>query len=504
MSQLPTELVVKIFEFALPSADLTLYGVSYVRTLYAIRLIAKRWQEIVDGTPTFWKFVISILPPHVNEATLSRSGNSPLTVIYSTERSDIGHDHPSAQDFVDSLAHTFHRWSAYNGPVVSGYFDKQAPHLRAIVLWQGETYIPVLELLGGNATNLRHVALSDMSVRWRTGLFARLKVLELRCVSDTNHKLTATHLLDALRASPGLEHLDLDCGSVTIDHPPSLPIITLPRLRYIHFVNCTNGFAGAILRQIRAPSCTYLSLDFEEEQSLPIFLNEDFGPLEELLRTIHSRNGSSGITFDSGSYFSWDSPAEGVRPVPTFSVYMLSGAKIPCISWVERILQDGPGFSICFDDDSAVDLEVLESMESMRCITRVEIRDVWVVEKYLLVLKFIGEPLSTDPVSPSLPCLRELLLTGTEWTTQSVLDMVRSRFSSPLWESTERTPLTISIPRGAFEYEGSEIRPIRDVITLSRIRETDGVECVRFVGSEELDGTLAIIWDEKTSAPVWG
>ncbi|KIO26488.1 hypothetical protein M407DRAFT_24209 [Tulasnella calospora MUT 4182] len=257
-----------------------------MRTLYAIRLIAKRWQEIVDGTPAFWKFVMPTLPPHVNEAAISRSASGPLAIMYGNK----------------------------NGPVVSGYLDKPAAHLRKIVLGQGISCIPVLDLLGGNATNHRPVDLSDVSIPWKTGLFARLKVLKLRFDLDPKHKLTTTHLLDALWASPGLEHLGIDFLRVTIDYPASLPVITYPHLRYIDFDYCNDEFAGAILHQSEhcpAPTSPCTCHQSASRTNLPIFLNEYFGPLQYLFRTIYSRNGSSEIT--PGGAFERRSPADLLR-----------------------------------------------------------------------------------------------------------------------------------------------------------------------------------------------
>lgn len=89
---------------------------------------------------------------------------------------------------------------------------------------------------------------------------------------------------------------------------------------------------------------------------------------------------------------------------------------------------------------------------------------------------------------------------GAKWTAQGILGIVRLRFDQLLWEGTERTPLAISMSRGAFTSRGRP-RPILDLSALAKIRETDGVDRVQFVGPEELDGTLAIIWDEEASAP---
>ncbi|KAG8915130.1 hypothetical protein FRC00_007560 [Tulasnella sp. 408] len=383
-----------------------------------------------------------------------------------------------------------------------------APHLQTIILTERGTSIEALDLLGGSAKHLRHVDLPGIPIRWRAGLLAQLKVLKLVQVSQGEFELTTTHLLEILRASPDLEHLELRDMHGPIDHPPSSPVITHTRLRFIKLYNCGQNFAGAILRRIRAPSCNEFYVDevvTNVEQDLLISLNEDLRNFKELLRATHSQNGSSGITLDEEE-FGWNSLLEDVAEhLPTFrvSLCLYNLMIIPCIEWVKDLIQDNPGLAIRFYPGASITQEVLDSIRPMRCVTRLEIRrslwrDYW--SRSLLALKLIGEPLNTNPSSPPLPYLQELHLTDAEWPLQSVLDMVRSRFNPSLWENTERTPLTIKMPRGASPAN----RLIFDLTTLKAIRETDGVERAQFVGSEKLDGTLAITWDEKKSIPTFG
>ncbi|KIO16010.1 hypothetical protein M407DRAFT_34356 [Tulasnella calospora MUT 4182] len=502
--QLPTEILAEIFRLVLPSVDFFPYVVeveslAYVRMLYGMRLIGKRWQEIIDGTPTFWTFVLSALPPHINKATINCSDTGPLTIIYATRDFANGYNHPSAKDFLDAMEETFPRWSAYIGPCVAGYIDRPAPNLQTIVLWDpSESDTGAFDLLGGSTTNLRHVDLSRIHIQWETGFLTQLKVLRLAYVFHGD--LTTTQFFDTLRASPGLEQLRLDDMYATIDHPPSLPAVTLPRLRYIQFYRCPHDFTGAILRQIRALSCSDFNLNILlDDEGLHEFLNDGMGPFEELLHAIHERNGSSEIRLDM-SDFEWDSSGEGVENHPTFSVFILCHSPVPCIHWVKRILQSDPGLGIRFISRTSLLPEVFESFAPMRCVTRVEIGDIWGRDRFLVALRFIGEPQRANPSLPSLPCLRELVMTGTRWTAQDLLDTVPSRFNSQLWEDIEPTLLTITLPRGAFDSEG-EPQPILDFATLARIRGVNGVECVRFVGADDLDGTLAITWDEDASAP---
>ncbi|KIO15654.1 hypothetical protein M407DRAFT_34385 [Tulasnella calospora MUT 4182] len=508
ISQLPTELLAEMIRLALPSVDIMLPHMDvcvfvHVRGLYTMRLIAKQWQEIIDGTPTFWTYVLSTLPPHVNKATISRSGTCPLTIISAAMTSDNVDNHPSTDNFLGSLAHTYPRWSAYIGPVVSGYLDKPAAHLQTIILGEGHG-TEAFELLGGSTTGLRHVDIRKAPIQWKAGLFTQLKVLKLEKVFSDG--LTTTHLLEILRASPCLEHLELSLmHAAAIDHPPSSPVITFPHLRHIYFYLCRGDFIGAILRHIQAPACLQFNLTISlryGEPKLPRFLNEDLWTFKELLRAIHNRYGSSEIILDSG-HFEWNSPAPGARDHPAFSVFIFCRLPVPCIQWVENILQSDRGLSICFNCHTNMPREVYEILAPMQCVTRVEIDNTLIRQEVLIALGFAGEPQSANPSLPSLPCLRELVLGGRNWTAQNLLDMVRSRFNSRLWEGTGRTPLTISLPRRAF---GPRIYPqaFVDLTTLAEIRGTDGIECVQFVGPEDLDGRLAITWNEETSAPAWG
>lgn len=137
----------------------------------------------------------------------------------------------------------------------------------------------------------------------------------------------------------------------------------------------------------------------------------------------------------------------------------------------------------------------------MRCVTRMDLKRTWTVNEFLLILEFIGKPLRADPSLPLLPYLQELLLSGIERSAQDLLNTVHSRFNSVSWEGIERTPLTINIPRAPFSLTGSP-QPILDLTTLMKIQESEGVEGVELVGSKDLDGILAITWDERSSRAV--
>lgn len=512
ISTLPTELLVEIIRLALPPVEFMLPELEFcaflhVQRLYTMRSVAKRWQEIIDEIPLFWTFVVSTLPSHVNEATIRRSGTGPLAIVHARERvfDTYSDAWPSLEDFLDPLAYTFPRWSAYSGLVASKYFDKPAPQLQKIILTQSTWSTAPLELLGGSAPNLRHVHLSNLSIRWKAGLFAGLNVLKLENVE--NEGLTTMYLLDILHASPCLEHLELALMAATVDNGPAYSqAITLPNLRSIHFRRCDDSFTRAILRPIRAPSCIGLYLDVTlngSELGVLAFLDEDLQPFRELLHVTHIHNGSSEISLYDDN-FEWESFGGGdVEDEFSFSVSITCNNQSLCIRWAEGILQNDANLSIQFNLKNNVNQQLLETISPMRCVTRMDLKRTWTVNEFRLILEFIGKPLSADPSLPSMPYLQELLLSGIEWSAQDLLNMVHSRFNSVSWEGIERTPLTINIPREPFSLTGSP-QPILDLTTLMKIRESEGVEGVRLVGFEDLDGILAITWDERSSRAVRG
>ncbi|KIO27887.1 hypothetical protein M407DRAFT_22939 [Tulasnella calospora MUT 4182] len=502
ISQLPTELLAEIIRLALPSVEFDAMCADdragfHVKELYAMRLVAKQWQKIIDGTPKFWTFVVSNLPPHVNETTIRRSGAGPLVIVYDRYSQSV----PPFEDFFEPLADTYPRWSVYSGPIVEEYLEKPAPRLQTIIAESSEKYNIPLELLGGNTRNLRQVDLSNVSIQWRMGIFTHLNFLRIANVEGGG--LTTAHILDIICASPCLEHLELALMHVAVDNqPPSQPI-TLPRLRYVRFVHCQENFTNAILGQIRAPSAIEFHVNVSLEMlDISAFINEDIRPFQELILVTHRRNGSSKI-FLYRNTFGWEIP-EG-RPIQgglSFSVSIKCNDPSLCIRWAESILLGDTGLTIEITCARQFGQPVFEAIAPMRCFTRIELRSNW--NNTLRVLEFLGKPLSADPALPSLPCLQELLLEGEGdyLHAHALLTMVHSRFNSMSWEGAERTPLIITILPKSLPYH----YPWRvlDLITLVKIRKTKGVEQVQLVYEGGLDGRLAVTWDEETSKAGWG
>lgn len=508
ISQLPTELFVKILNLELhssaPLADIleeTLYF--YMQRLYTMRLVAKRWQQIIDGTPTFWTFVLSTLPPDVNRMTIMRSNNGPLSIIYPSQVVGNPSKRVLPKDFLATVAHTRSRWFTYSGPLVPEYLGTTAPLLQKIKLWRGfrqESNTKPLELLGGCASGLRHVELSEVLILWRVEMFSQLRSLTLDNISGDG--FSTSHILDYLRASPYLEDLKLKSLYTADESTPPSPIITFPQLRSIVLSRCHDRVTEPILQHIRAPFCINFSLKIHQilsDEDTDRLINETLVPFQGTLRAIHDRNGLSEIVLNN-SGLKWQSGARNDND-HRLRVYFGCDTLFLGIRWVEGVLGSNPCLRInfsCMINDRAV----MEIIGLMRCVTSVVIGEYQRQGGTRLVLQFLAKPLSTDPPSSSLPCLRELILIPVDWIVQDLLDSLQSRFDSLLWEAVERPPLVVKVARGAFSWLGSP-RPILDYAALTQIRETKGVGRVELIGSKERDGMLAVVWNEEASRAVW-
>lgn len=239
ISQLPFEMLVWIFRLALPDVRcLSRYKVilprSYMRMLDIMRFVTRHWRAVIDETPSFWTTVVCTFPPHVNKSSILRSLDLPLFVIceYPELPQEVS---PSAEEFLEAVAYTRPRWSAiylglYNPQTMSRYIREPAPLLQTIIVeWTTDQIAEPMELLGGATTNLRHVDLAGIPIYWPIGCFTRLKYLSLGFA--THDHLTGSHLLTILRASPGLEVLEIRHYKTTIP-PMTPPSLSLPFISF--------------------------------------------------------------------------------------------------------------------------------------------------------------------------------------------------------------------------------------------------------------------------------
>ncbi|KAG8910382.1 hypothetical protein FRC01_006366, partial [Tulasnella sp. 417] len=509
ISRLPTELLLGIFRLALPEIRFStryveIWARSYMKTLCRMHSVTKRWQVVIEGTPSFWTLLSSTFPSHVNKTNILRSSELPLMVLY--QGSEIGDEteYLSAAEFLKHIASTCLRWSTvaldfYDPTTMSDYLGAPLPLLREVVVRSSRYRNRIAEpqkLLGGETTNLRVLEVSGVSIHWRMGCFVQLKSLTLKHLS--RHSLTGSQLLNMLDASPGLQVLNLK--GISMPTPPPSLTITLHHLKYLKLHSCAIKLVEWICHQIRTPSCTRVVLSMDDEQvfDIPRFLNETLKPFHGLLRSIHRQLEESEILLDSNGmqWYGFDYTLDG-RGLCVF----IEGFFDPLfLQWVNHILQDEPGLQITFSSGATSNEAVLRGLALMRNVTKVVIRHSWQGGGISEALQFLGRPLSTTTSPPSLPCVREIEIPTGDWDVQEVLDMVQSRFHAFLREGTEEPLSTIKVNRGTF-YSISAPRSILHLTSLVKIRQASGVKRLQIEGWKDPKGILAVVWDEEISKP---
>ncbi|KIO25117.1 hypothetical protein M407DRAFT_25550 [Tulasnella calospora MUT 4182] len=511
ISQLPTELLVFIFQSTLVRVDFMsnnqpTEALRRTQMIYTMRQVSKRWQGLIDGTPSFWIFILSTLPPHVINATLNRSANLPLSIIYDDPMQPNIHGYPSPEEFLRTIAHTRSRWFAIaletkNNKCLPGYLATPSRLLQTVVVrgsWNEED-TETLELLGGQTDNLHHLRINGGSILWKLGPLNQLKTLEL--IAERLN-LAASDIVDLLRAIPLLQQLNINGLFEPPAHHNSSPIITLPHLKVLELSSEDVNALDYILQHIRTPSCINFSVgvqDHEDELDLSRFLNETLQPFHEILRRVHVENGASRLVLNPDE-FEWSSfPGKGKGYY--FGVHITRFYPI-AVHWVGQILREEPGLEVQLSTGIVLSDTVLRNLAPLQCATSVSIV-AQEGESIRKLLRLLRQPSGPNAALPSLPRLRKLLLPPSGWSVQELLNMVQGRCSMFPKAILDHPPLVVHIERRTW-LKNITAPIFLDLATLTKIKEALGIEGIRFVGPHDKDDVLAVTWNETASRPAWG
>lgn len=135
INQLPTELLALIFQHATPK------GIDYYSELRDVRLVSRRWADIVWNCPSFWSIVVCDDEPKNVRLALARSKGLPLDVMVLCNDAvktlaDKDHHHPH---FDEVVRHESSRWRSLTLDVYSAtemplYLSPHCPNLRVLNL----------------------------------------------------------------------------------------------------------------------------------------------------------------------------------------------------------------------------------------------------------------------------------------------------------------------------------------------------------------------------------
>ncbi|TCD71697.1 hypothetical protein EIP91_005463 [Steccherinum ochraceum] len=278
ISQLPTELLLKIFSFCV---DFDLYEKSsedhMLKTPYrwsCITHVCHHWRDVALHDPQLWSHVSFTADSHYNAvpAFLYRSRDLLLTLEVA-ETEDFAYD--PAVEAVQGILSQVHRARALHFRVSrAAWVDLvpeesetsviQAPHLTSVRMHELHRYNSKLprfftDIL--DAPNLQELVLSGYLISWASPFIRRPGLTKLAVLASSLDGTLST-MLDAIKAMPRLKHLELKISTFTSEiryHPRTAePEVNLPDLTYLSIdmqTRCTTTIVQAL---VLSPAATLI------------------------------------------------------------------------------------------------------------------------------------------------------------------------------------------------------------------------------------------------------
>ncbi|KAG8872039.1 hypothetical protein FRB97_008066 [Tulasnella sp. 331] len=290
INKLPPELLVKTFSLYLQDRSTKLH----VRQLHVLAQVCTRWLELVKHSASLWG-VISTDELESFRLALAKSKSSPLDIKFLRYRNLASIHSQVMEEFKEAVFSQSYRWHSLQLVGDTADFEKAmillAP-LRLVDLDISheppspyyptagvvETIIPE-ELL----SQLRHLSLAYVSLRWNPSALSRLRTLKLGDLSDKGRPSLST-LISILHASPRLEELRIAGKSVDISPLERHTPLELPSLTIIS-LKASSDIIQHLLILLRIPQCTYFFLDILPGSPQNIF-DTSIMHVEECLRSI--------------------------------------------------------------------------------------------------------------------------------------------------------------------------------------------------------------------------
>ncbi|KAG8907317.1 hypothetical protein FRC00_011978 [Tulasnella sp. 408] len=342
---------------------------------------------------------------------------------------------------------------------------------------------------------IRAIDLTQVPMNWRRTLehVRGLRTLALNGVYDD--AITHEQIFNVLVASPGLESLTI--GDMRIgDSPFSLSSptesISLPQLRSITLM--TDGrLTNNLLRRIRPP---------------PDVTELDIRP------THFPSNVATTFWYETmGPWF-----PVGVCRLETYSDYCVfiefQGLSMAAaLRWIHDVIgpvDDGPGrLQISVHGPAFEDHDVLEILPTFPGLTGILVQPVddLILPSLDALFQVLGQaitdPAGTPDPKPTFPTLRKLVLNDWGRELDSIIDMLRRRYSMRSIYRQQVPDLSLDLSSLQFwlQWRQGVIISFSDGRAL---RELDGVREVRMGCAMQHLGNLAVIWDEEQSIPAWG
>ncbi|KAG9041739.1 hypothetical protein FS837_011823 [Tulasnella sp. UAMH 9824] len=214
INQLPTELLVDVFESCLDIDNNEDHFRQDATQLHRICAVCHRWKTVAEGTPRLWCYVSSLDPPqHINKA-LELSQMLPIAVVYNNLGSRV-----SEEAFRATVNPHAARWDQaflnYDDldkvdPQVWESSNLSKLHSLEVFSDSAEyTRHPILLNCGQGLPNLQVAKFVNIPLRLTPGQLPGLRMLELTGCEDPETGFSIPQLLQILTGTPQLQRLGL-------------------------------------------------------------------------------------------------------------------------------------------------------------------------------------------------------------------------------------------------------------------------------------------------------
>ncbi|KAG8973954.1 hypothetical protein FRC05_008011 [Tulasnella sp. 425] len=269
INRLPTELLILLLEFALhlpPRIELRsqyLYRdghIPYYKHLSLIRLVCKKWRDIIETTSSFWIYISTSVPPILfKKVVRCAPGSRSLHVHYNAGASFA---RPSQRLAVDrSILQLSEFWTSLHTQFTSleqllQLLKQPTPRLRRLHVEHITTIGTYTDVEIGFQTisiPLEILEVKNSIFPWSSSAITNLLEVDVGC----SHRCPyfSQGFIDVLRSSPRLQSLRLSFCQT--DLQPQIDII-LPHLSSIDFAYSPQ--AAGLFKAIICPSSTKISI----------------------------------------------------------------------------------------------------------------------------------------------------------------------------------------------------------------------------------------------------
>ncbi|KAG8961604.1 hypothetical protein FRC05_005855 [Tulasnella sp. 425] len=432
--RLPVELLVYIFQLALPLPEV---GLHYIRRLRRLLRVCTHWATMISTAPLFWTVVTTECGPEYLVLVFTRLGNTyPLHV----------HCHMLADEeftpILRRIASHIQRWETaiiVMPQTEEGrqYLSAPAPRLRRLH-FSGPSgtgtstqanYQP-FDIFSGAADRLEEVKVTMMRLPWDSPILRGLKSLHLQFCKE----IGVSNIIAILNDCPDLATLILDETEITVDmQPDPSKAANMIRLEDICFTVRELQGIREVINGFKAPNCQTFGFNLvttEPNDDLDDFLLTTLAPFFPFFRRTMFKHPKAVIDKSTWDDFQLRcSHAKEDEDLVWLDIYLAKASTGTMISFLRQLLGEGeserPDVRLIIGRDWGAEGLSIVNEVSLYC----NVVDLW-LGAYRTLRDFGAERTLHSLTRPSfLPNLRHLIIAGDGWDGDEVKAILQKRFS---------------------------------------------------------------------------